>query len=509
MVDSMISRDKVLRISLQLLIFGIVLLSISAGNTGAGITYKPLIPMWDTWIFQDGDDYHLFFMSSGNIGRAVSKDLIHWKTLPTIMNMAEKGDWDEQGMVTGCTVKHGDTYYMTYGSGATSPIGLLISKDLMNWERYPGNPVLPSKAPYKTGDHWRDLSSYYDPQKGIWEGYLFGIHKASDNPSIAYVTSKDYLNWQYHEPLFITEPWSRENNGFIFLEVPEYFQMGNKHYIIFSSVRSRKENTSGRKDASGTWYLVSDEKEGPYRVPEAPLLLGYGHGRTDTYVGRTVMYQGERLLYHHTWADWNLVCLGTPKRVHQNTDGTLELRYWPKLSGFEEKTINETDSLEILKDTDNPAQLRPDWPLMNTPRTWSPVENVHIKDAMISCRIHMNEAESAGIIWHITGQKAQGICFYPGRDLVTIGEIEYRGSLYANTIENHIFDEYRRKGLLDGELEVRIIVRGHMAEIYINDLWVFTTGMLDTPGEGGFGFWSEAGDILITDLKISELEPLN
>jgi beta-fructofuranosidase len=487
------------------------LLVISNGNTNAGITYKPAIPMWDTWIYQEGDDYHLFFLSSGNIGRAVSKDLIHWETLPSIQNMAEEGDWDRQGMVkTGCTIKHGDTYYLSYGSGEGSPVGFLTSKDLLHWEPYPGNPVLPSKAPYKEGDHWRDLSSYLDPEKNLWEGYLFGIHEASDQPSIAYVTSRDYLNWEYHEPVFISEPWSRENNGFIFLEVPEYFRIGGKHYLIFSSVRSRKENTSGRKDASGTWYLVSDNKQGPYRVPESPLLLGYGHGRIDTYVGRTIVYQGQRLLYHHTWADWGLVSLGTPKIIQQDPEGNLELRYWPGLAGLEEKTVLEKDTLKIESKKDNPAHLRPHWQLPDMPRTWSPVNGVRIRDAMITCSVRMDKSVSGGLMWHIKGKKARGICFYPSEDLVSIGEIEYRGpDLYANTIENRILDEYQHKGLLEGEFEVRVMLRRHMAEIYIDDRWVFTTGIKDDPGEGGFGFWTEGGELLITGLKITELEPLN
>jgi len=44
--------------------------------------------MWDTWLYQDGKDYHLFFLSGGRIGRAVSQNLIDWKHLPPINNMA-------------------------------------------------------------------------------------------------------------------------------------------------------------------------------------------------------------------------------------------------------------------------------------------------------------------------------------------------------------------------------------------------------------------------------------
>lgn len=87
--------------------------------------------MWDTWLYQDGKDYHLFFLSGGRIGRAVSQNLIDWKHLPPINNMAQEGDWDESGMrLTGCTVKHQDKYYMSYGSGEGTPIARLNRRNL-------------------------------------------------------------------------------------------------------------------------------------------------------------------------------------------------------------------------------------------------------------------------------------------------------------------------------------------------------------------------------------------
>ena len=80
-----------------------------------GIVYMSPEKMWDTWIYQDGDDFHLFFLSSGDIGRAVSQDLIHWRHLPPIRNKAKKGDWDEGGMLmTGSVAKVGNTYFLCY-----------------------------------------------------------------------------------------------------------------------------------------------------------------------------------------------------------------------------------------------------------------------------------------------------------------------------------------------------------------------------------------------------------
>ena len=480
----------------------LILAVINSHFVQAQIAFKPPINMWDTWIFQDDGEYHLFYLhglGGGNIGRAVSTDMIHWEVLPAIMNMAEEGDWDERGMVmTGNTEKHGNTYYMSYGSGRPGvKIGFLTSKDLVNWKRYSKNPVLLSKAPYQEDtEHWRDLSTVYDKDKKQWDGYLFGIHGQTNRPSIAHVASKNYLEWEYNEPLFISEPYTRFNDGFIFMEVPDVFKMGDKYYVIFSSVRSRKDFTSGRKDASGTWYLTGSSKDGPYIVPEEPLLLGYGHGRNDTYVGHTVMYKGQRLLYHHTWGDFGKVTLATPKLLHQNSDGTLELRFWKDLKKLEKKVLFEQEEIECRVKKENS-------------REWKVIDGVTGQDMSITGKVKMTNTSQAGITWHIRGRKAQSIWFYPDEDMVTIGEAEYITSYYAQTINTSLFDDYSKKGLLDGEFDVRIMIRSHMVEVYINDQFIFATAMLNTPEDGGgVGYWNEEGELLIRNLKISELKPL-
>jgi beta-fructofuranosidase len=462
----------------------------------------PSIPMWDTWIYEEDENYHLFYLSRGNIGRAVSTDMLRWKALPTIENTAKEGDWDEVGMImTGSTFKLGDTYFMCYGSrlkgtGPGIKIGYLTSKDLVNWERYSDGPIVLPQPPYEVDTkHWRDLVPFYDPVEKIWDGYLFAVHAETERPSIAHLTTKDFSIWDYHEPIFIGEDYSRTNDGFVYLEVPDHFEMGGKFYIVFSSVRSRKEFTSGRKDASGTWYLMADNKEGPYKVPESPLLLGYGHGRADTYVGHTVTYKGQRLLYHHTWGSWDEVCLGTPKLVHQNADGTLELRFWKDLRQLEERLLHREDEIVCNVSEEESRKLEI-------------IEQTKSKDIVISCRVNLENTSRAGIIWHSSSEKSQGITFYPLEHRITIGEVEHTSRLKAKTIWDHYVDDYTKEHLLDGEFDLRIMSRAHMAEVYINDKWIFTTSMLETPQEGEIGYWSDQGALVISDLHIFEMEGL-
>lgn len=449
--------------------------------------------MWDTWLYQDGKDYHLFFLSGGRIGCAVSQNLIDWKHLPPINNIAQKGDWDESGMrLTGCTVKHQDKYYMSYGSGEGTPIGILVSSDLMNWERHPENPIMPSKEPYRVGSNWRDLSSYYDATEGRWHGYLYATH-SSGIPSIAHLTSEDYVHWDYHEPVFSC-------HEFVHMEVPDYFEMDGKHYLLFSSVRTRKDS-SGRKDAAGTWYAISDHRDGPYYLPESPLLLGFGRGRRDHYVGRTITYKGRRLLYHHTWGT-GLVTWGTPKVIHQNRDGTLTLKYWSDLETLETRTLLEQDCVT--------CEAREGQKAVN-------MLDVEAVDAMVSFTLNLDSARSAGLFWRNnqvnrkglgTAESAVGSIINRESDTVSIVNVECPKQFNSTTILCHLKDDYHQRNIAKGAQHVRILVRMHMAEVYINEQWIFCIDISDAPEGGNIGMLVESGKATITDLRVAEIKPL-
>ena len=448
--------------------------------------------MWDTWLYQEGKDYHLFFLSGGNIGRAVSQNLIDWVHLPPIDSMAKEGDWDESGMkMTGCTIKHKDKYYMSYGSGRGTPIGILVSPDLVNWKQYPANPILPSKAPYRIGSNWRDLSSYYDAAEELWHGYLYATHE-SGLPGIAHLTSKDYIHWDYHEPVF-------SSDAFVHMEVPDYFEMNGKHYLLFSSIRTRKD-TSGRKDAAGAWYALSDLRDGPYHLPDSPLLLGSGRGRHDHYVGRTIDYKGKRLLYHHTWGSG--VTWGTPKLIHQDGDGALTLKYWSDLDKLETRTLLEQDRVTCEAKDGQSAVHKLD---------------VQASDMMITFTLDLSSAQSAGLFWRNgeanrkglgTIESAAGLILNRGSSTVSIVNVDRPQSFSATTVLCHLKDDHHLPNIAGSPQHVRILVRSHMAEVYVNEKWLFCIDISDAPESGDIGIIAESGEAAITDLRIAEIKPL-
>lgn len=465
----------------------------TASICNAALVYEPPEGMWDTWVLQDGEEYHLFFLSGGNIGRAVSKDLIHWKHLPPIKNLAQKGDWDGGGMsMTGSTVRHGGKYYLCYGSRAPgTPIGLLESPDLVNWMRV-GEPVLTAQSPYRPG-HWRDLSPVWNEEKKQWDGYLFGVHGKTERPSIAHVTSKDFLHWNYQEPLFISEPYRRDNDGFVYLEVPDQFEMDGKYYVTFSSIRSRKNFTSGRPDASGTWYLMADKKEGPYRVPANPLLLGTGMGRFDHYVGRTITYKGDRLLYHQNWGDQR-VDWSTPKLLRQDENDELYLKYWPALDCLKAKQLLKEDSLSLIP--------KP------TERYLRRIVKTKAGDFMLTADIRIKDAKSLAIFWR-QNATPYGLRIEPQTGTFSILQLHpWVGKFNSQTYRTLLQDQYTNKELCTETMSLRLMVRKGRSEVYINDRWIFNVGLKDIPEEGDFSILVDSGEVQIDNLQVHELEPL-
>jgi hypothetical protein len=415
--------------------------------------------------------------------------------------MAAAGDWDEAGMkMTGSVAKVGEWYYLCYGSGKGTPIGLIRSEDLVTWERVGDRPVLVSGAPYGAGKPWRDLTAYRDEETGVWNGYLYAIDGETGKPSIAHIRSQDYLTWSYHEPIYISdETYSRSNDGFVDLEVPDYFELGDTRYMLFSSCRSRKQATSGRADAMGTWYLRAEVGKEVWELPPAPLLLGSGRGRFDNYVGRTVMFREQLLLYHQTWGEGK-VSWATPKLVSQDADGNLVLRYWSNLDALISAAAMANGHFSVAAAPDETALE-----LIDTT----------IEDFMLTCSADVSLADGATLLWHVRSGSTvvtSGLHIDSRQNTISLVEVRYLEEsvrrFNSNTYSRYLRDDYVFDTLDSRNLRIRIISRAHQVEVYIDDVWLFSMDMSDLPSSGQFGILCDSGQLHLSDVMISELEPL-
>ncbi len=256
--------------------------------------------MWDFWFAQDGPDTHIFYLQAPralkeehlrhwnvSIGHAVSQDLIQWEILPDAFTPSNQdGSWDDYTTWTGSIIKHAGTWYMFYTGtnraekGLIQRIGLATSDDLLNWQRYPGNPIInadPQWYEMLDLDMWYD-QAWRDPwifeRYGTFHAYITARinngHKSSRGV-IGHATSPDLLNWEVQPP--ITGP-----GEFGHLEVPQLVEMDGRWYLLFSVTHDEYAEARlarpGVKHQTGTHYLVADHPLGPFRYLTDDFLVG-------------------------------------------------------------------------------------------------------------------------------------------------------------------------------------------------------------------------------------------
>ncbi len=254
--------------------------------------------VWDFWFCREADSYHIFYLQAprslgderlrhfnASIGHASSTDLINWSILPDAIGPGIKGEWDDLATWTGCTIHKDGEWYLFYtgvnqaDSGLVQRIGVAISKDLISWKKYAGNPVIeadPRWYELLNLNAWHD-QAWRDPWVFEYDGqfHAFITARVKAGPTdgrgvIAHAISKDILDWNVQAP--VTEP-----GDFGQLEVPQLVEVERKPCLIFSTdkfshSRALLERT-GKPPITGTACYMGETPLGPFTRHDDPWLF--------------------------------------------------------------------------------------------------------------------------------------------------------------------------------------------------------------------------------------------
>ena len=208
--------------------------------------------------------YHLFHQAyppedpRQHWGHTFSDDLVHWKDLPLAIYPGI-----EEKCFSGATFVDKDRVIAIYhGIQAGNMVSVSDDPLLLNWEKIPGNPVIPMMEadenghPYRVFDPciWKEEDGYYALSGSYWEGMIFTDCRMVEHLFF----SQDLRRWTYLGPFV-------EGDNFTTLgedgAVPYFWPIGEKYILLFASHKR------------GSQYLLGDYDRVRHRFKP------FAHGR--------------------------------------------------------------------------------------------------------------------------------------------------------------------------------------------------------------------------------------
>ncbi|GAA4267402.1 glycosyl hydrolase family 32 [Frondihabitans peucedani] len=242
--------------------------------------------IWDFWLADDGDLFHLFYLHApkslgdpelrhrnARFGHATSRDLREWDDLGPIFPPGADGEFDETATWTGSVVRGRDGLWRMFytgasfrpGGGNVETIGVATSPDLTTWTKQPGPLVRADSRWYETWgtstwpeEAFRDPWVYLDQESGTWHMLITARadHGSDDDRGvIGHATSPDLEEWTLQPPL------SSPGAGFAHLEVPQLVEVDGAAVLLFSC------NTPALSDAARAQGLTGGIWSVPVSVP--------------------------------------------------------------------------------------------------------------------------------------------------------------------------------------------------------------------------------------------------
>jgi beta-fructofuranosidase len=254
--------------------------------------------LWDSWILQDGDTYHLYHLDAprnetaadgsvqatppddrhhrAQIRHAISTDLRHWQDRGPTLGSGPAGTWDAGPVWTGNTCKTADGYFMFYTGrrdcvDQTQRIGLARSSDGHRWSRS-DRPILePDPRWYETDEPngpvykaWRDPEVVRDPESGRWLMYFAAKTKEGDprHKGCIGLAISERLEGPYQALPPVLAPGLYGE-----MEVPQVVRRDGKVYLFFSTfAKNYRDDHATRVGGaqSGLHCYVGPSLEGPF-----------------------------------------------------------------------------------------------------------------------------------------------------------------------------------------------------------------------------------------------------
>lgn len=243
--------------------------------------------MWDHWIVDDGERYHLFFLRASralhdperrhmnaSMGHAVSADARGWELLPDALVHSDGPSFDDKAIWTGSTVVKPDgglrifyTGISRAEGGMVQRIGWADSADGIRFERATSEPIVADGRWYQKwtpgygyDEAWRDPFVFLHDD-GRWHMLVTARAKGVDikhSGIIGHAVSDDLDHWEVLPPL-------TGSSAFGQLEVCQSRMIDGRHVLVFSC----GSDMQAEPGPGGVWIAEGAGALGPWDVDRA------------------------------------------------------------------------------------------------------------------------------------------------------------------------------------------------------------------------------------------------
>ena len=155
---------------------------------------------WMMYHAYPGEGYE---SGSAEIGLCYTEDesLMNWTFVGEPVFSNKDGEsWEVGGLYKSWLMEHEGTFYMYYNAKNRDDgrwleqTGMATSKDMRNWTRYDGNPILPVVPGAWDSVFASDPVVFYDSRQGQWVMFYYGLGNLSACDGVA--VSDDLYHWR-------------------------------------------------------------------------------------------------------------------------------------------------------------------------------------------------------------------------------------------------------------------------------------------------------------------------
>jgi len=414
--------------------------------------------IWDTWMYYHDGKYYMYYLA-GAFGHwdghelATSEDGVHWKEYGVMVKPRAGVEW----MGTGHIWKAPDfdktrRWVMNYSEwfGDKQDIMFVTSTDLLHWTK------VDEKLRFVQDVRWYKEKGRWDCIDAIRraDGSLYGYFTADPDAAkvkyrpcgFGFAESKDGITWTALPPV----------EGDIGGEFGGIQKIGEKYFILISEGR----------------VAVGDKPEGPFLAQKKnPNAFGQG---CDIYFPRFFHTAPGGPLVNHFYTG-GTVFAAPLKDVEIDREGILRLKWWKNNDKLKAKPV---EARLVAAGKGYASSLR----MLDTKLDLS--------------RTHVIEGTAGEVPLQAAGGGKHGIFFDQGngqgrclllaRDAVQFGEIKADGSGFK------VRQTSSRDMDFGAVLKFRLVIRGDMMELYVND-YLMNLKRVSCNGQIGFMGADDAG----------------